>query len=143
MHVVADALTSLLAIVALLVGKYLGLTWFDPIMGIVGAVLIAVWAKGLIAVTSRILLDSDISKDFIEEIRDAIEADRDNRVTDLHLWKIDSDHYAALVSLVTHYPQPLAHYRSLLAAYPRIRHLTFEIHPAPGEPCVACGVDTT
>lgn len=138
MHVVADALTSMLAILALLVGKYWGLAWFDPMMGIVGAVLIAIWARGLITTTSRILLDSDISPGFLSEIQTAIEADRDNRVTDLHLWKIDSDHYAALVSLVTHYPQAIDHYRSLLKDYPRIRHLTFEINPAPGDPCIAC-----
>ncbi|MDJ0781423.1 MAG: CDF family Co(II)/Ni(II) efflux transporter DmeF [Desulfosarcinaceae bacterium] len=144
LHVLADALTSFLAILALLVGKFWGLEWFDPLMGIVGAVLIANWARGLIRTTSRILLDSDVSETLLGEIQAAIEADRDNRVTDLHLWKIDSDHYAALITLVTHYPQPAAHYRALLADYPRIRHVTVEINAAPGEPCVDVpGASTT
>ncbi|MEJ2640398.1 MAG: CDF family Co(II)/Ni(II) efflux transporter DmeF [Desulfosarcinaceae bacterium] len=138
LHVMADALTSLLAIFALLVGKYWGLAWFDPLMGIVGALMIALWARGLIAATSRILLDSDIDETLLREIQTAVEADRDNRVTDLHLWKIDSNHYAALISLVTHYPQPVDHYRSLLADFTRIRHLTVEVNRAPGKPCVDC-----
>jgi cation diffusion facilitator family transporter len=136
LHVMADALTSLLAIVALLVGKYWGLAWFDPLMGIVGALMIAIWARKLIAATSRILLDSDIDETLLSAVKTTVEADRDNRVTDLHLWKIDSDHYAALISLVTHYPQPVDHYRHLLVDFTRIRHLTVEIHRAPGEPCV-------
>jgi cation diffusion facilitator family transporter len=136
LHVMADALTSLLAIAALLVGKYWGLAWFDPFMGIVGALMIAFWARKLIAATSRILLDSDIDEALLKEIRAVVEADRDNRITDLHLWKIDSDHYAALISLVTHHPQPVDHYHRLLADFTRIRHLTVEINHAPGEPCI-------
>ncbi|PID76560.1 MAG: cation transporter, partial [Deltaproteobacteria bacterium] len=105
-HVLADAVTSLLAIIALLAGKFWGWHLLDPIMGIVGAVIITHWAYGLLARTGPILLDASADDDYLELVTEIIEKDSDNRVADCHIWKISPDHYAAIVSLVTHYPKP-------------------------------------
>jgi cation diffusion facilitator family transporter len=136
MHVMADALTSLFAILALVAGKWWAWTWLDPFMGIVGAGIISLWAYGLLHTTARILIDSDVSEGTLERIRRAIEADHDNRVVDLHAWKIDGNQMALLVSLVTHFPQRIPHYRGLLREFPAIRHVTFEVIQAPGPPCL-------
>lgn len=135
LHVIADALTSLLAIVALLTGKMLGWVWMDPMMGIVGAVLITRWSWGLMRDTSGILLDS-ASDGKIAAIRQAIEADADNRVTDLHIWQVGSHRFAAIVSIVTHFPQPPEHYKDLLRSFDELEHVSVEVNHAHGAPCV-------
>ncbi len=84
----ADALTSVFAIVALVAGRSLGWVWMDPVMGVVGAVVIARWSWGLLRDTSHVLLDAEIDLHRREEIASAIEAHDDNRVSDLHLWRI-------------------------------------------------------
>ena len=136
MHVLADALTSLLAIVALLSGKYFGWSWLDPMMGIVGAFIITRWAYGLIKQTSPILLDGNIDEGYYRAIKEAIEDDADNRITDIHVWKISADHYAAMISLVTHEPRPTEHYRKLLEPFTRLSHVTIEVFRCEGEPCI-------
>lgn len=136
-HVLADALTSVLAIVALLGGKVLGWTWLDPIMGLVGAVVITQWAYGLMRDSSAILLDSSASKATQSAIMTAIESELDNRITDLHVWYIGQTHLAASLSLVTHYPQPPEHYKQLLAQIPQLAHVVVEINPCHGQPCMA------
>jgi len=136
LHVMADALTSVLAIVALLTGKTLGWVWMDPAMGIVGAIVIGHWTYGLLRDTSRILLDGSIDEETQTQIREAIEADSDNRVADLHVWRVGANHMAAIISVVTHYPQSAEHYKSLLAGQSELAHVTVEVNFCEGAPCV-------
>jgi Co/Zn/Cd efflux system component len=89
--VLADALTSVLAIIALTAGKALGWIWMDPIMGVVGAAVIMRWSYGLLRNTGKILLDRDVSMETVATIYSTIEADSDNRVSDLHIWRIGSN----------------------------------------------------
>ena len=128
MHVLADALTSLLAILALFAGKYAGLNWLDPIMGIVGAIIITVWAVRLVKQTSPILLDASIEDKTKAEIVKAIESDQDNKVADLHIWKLGANDFAAIITLVTEHPQPVEHYKSLLADFTQLSHVTVEVN---------------
>jgi cation diffusion facilitator family transporter len=93
LHVLADALTSFLAIFALLTGKHFGWVWMDPLMGLVGAVVITRWSYGLLRDTSRILLDSEVDQETVEKVRSIIEADSDNLVADLHVWQNSPQHY--------------------------------------------------
>jgi cation diffusion facilitator family transporter len=89
LHVLADALTSLLAIVALITGKAFGWVWMDPIMGVVGALVISRWSYGLLIDTGKVLLDRDVNEEAVEEIRSIIESDSDNSISDLHVWRWD------------------------------------------------------
>ena len=136
LHVLADALTSLLAILALVSGKYFGWNWLDPVMGIVGAIIITRWSYGLLKQTGPILLDGSIDQAYQQRVRETIEADSDNRIVDLHIWKIGANHYAAIVSLVTHYPKNTVHYKQLLSDFHKLSHVTIEVHACEGEPCV-------
>lgn len=128
LHVLADALTSLLAIFALLVGKYLGAIWMDPIMGIVGAILVARWSIGLLKSTSAILLDEQASEQTRSKIRKAIEADADNHIVDLHLWTIGPGINAAIVSIVSRNPQQPDHYKRMISERTNLHHLSIEVH---------------
>jgi cation diffusion facilitator family transporter len=132
LHVLADALTSLLAIVALLAAKYFGLTWMDPFMGLVGAVLVARWSLGLLKATSGVLLDRSAAPEARAAVREAIERVDGNRVVDLHLWCIGLDLYAAALTVVTSTPRPPEHYKELLPKRLNIVHATVEVH-AVGE----------
>jgi cation diffusion facilitator family transporter len=136
MHVLADALTSLLAIFALLTGKALGWVWMDPIMGIVGALIISRWSYGLLLDTGKVLLDRDINAEVVEKIRSIVESDSDNRVADLHVWRVGSHHIAVILSIVTHYPKSPDHYKKLLADYDEMAHVTVEVIPCDGDPCL-------
>ena len=136
LHVMADALTSVLAILALLCGKLLGWIWMDAAMGIVGALVISRWAISLLRDTGRILLDSEIEEEKFEQVRKLVEADADNRVVDLHLWRMGSQHIGAIVALVTHYPQLPEHYKRLLSSMPEIAHMTVEVNVCQDEPCI-------
>ena len=117
-HVLADALTSLFAIVALLAGKYVGWTWLDPVVGIIGALVIARWAWGLLRDSGHILLDAAADEGTQAAITRAIESDADNRIADLHVWPLGPRHYAASLSVVTHDPRPPEHYKALLREIP-------------------------
>lgn len=128
LHVLADALTSVLAILALLAGKYYGLIWMDPLMGIVGAILVARWSLGLLNVTSGVLLDRQGAMHIRDAIKENIEEHDDNRVADLHLWSIGPNIYAIELSVVTHNPQPPDYYKSLLPAHFGIVHTNVEVH---------------
>jgi len=105
-HVLADAMTSLLAIFALLTAKYLGAIWMDPAMGIVGAALVTRWAWGLVRETSRVLLDHEADDEVRERVRRAIESRDGDRVTDLHLWSIGPGIRAATITIVSPDPEP-------------------------------------
>ena len=104
LHVLADALTSLLAIVALLCAKYLGFMWMDPAVGIIGAILVSSWSLGLLRTTSGILLDKQGPKSIRDRIRNSIEQDDDSQVTDLHLWSIGPNIYSVVIAIVAHDP---------------------------------------
>lgn len=136
LHVIADALTSLLAIIALVTGKYFGWFWMDPIMGIVGAVVILRWAYSLVTQTGKILLDYNLDKDFMTKIKAILESDSDTRLSDIHAWKLGSQKYAAIVSIVTHHPKAPDYYKGLLKSLTDIVHLTIEVHNCNDEPCI-------
>ena len=122
LHVLADAVTSILAILALSLGRFLGWNWFDPLMGVVGALVIARWSYGLLNETSAILLDKNIDKETEKEIRKRIEFDSDTRISDIHVWRVGPLDYAAIISLVTHHPRSTHITRILLTI--SIRFLT-------------------
>ncbi|MCG9696605.1 cation diffusion facilitator family transporter [Shewanella sp. Isolate11] len=126
-HVLADALTSLLAIGALLLGKYLGLGWFDPLMGIVGAVIITSWAWGLVKQTGPILLDASIDEQYVADVVKTIEQESDHQVSDIHVWPISADHHAAIISIVSHAPKDAEYFRQKLSRFSRLNHLTIEV----------------
>ena len=136
LHVLADALTSVLAIVALITGKAFGWVWMDPIMGIVGALIISRWSYGLLVDSGKVLLDRDVNEEAVREIRSIVESDSDNRVTDLHVWRVGSHHLSAIIAIVTHYPKPPDHYKKLLADYDEMAHVTVEVNPCEGDPCL-------
>jgi len=136
LHVMADALTSVLAIGALISGKYFGWHWLDPLMGIVGALVISRWAYSLVRETGGILLDGSINAATLGAIKEKIEGALDNRIADMHIWKVGPAHYAAILSIVTHYPQKIGYYKELLRDFPNLAHLTVEIHTCEGETCV-------
>jgi len=127
MHVIADALTSVLAIIALLAGRSYGLVWMDPLMGIVGAVIISRWAFALAKDTANILLDRETDQKLRTAIATAIEADADNRIVDLHVWRVNADQLSAVVSIVTHEPRAPDHYKSLVGDLTELVHLTIEV----------------
>jgi cation diffusion facilitator family transporter len=134
LHVLADALTSFLAIFALLSAKLFGLAWMDPLMGIVGAVLVTRWSWGLLRETSRVLLDYQAPAPLREAIRAAIESHADERVADLHVWSIGPAIYAAVVGLVTDAPKSAEFYKSLLPQDLGIVHVSVEVHPCSSPP---------
>ena len=134
-HVLADALTSVLAIVALVFGKLWGWNWLDPIMGIVGAVIIIRWSYGLLLQTSPILLDGSIDEEYQQGIKEAIERDSDNKISDIHVWRVGAHHYAAIIALVTHFPKPVEHYKNLLSNFDKLSHMTIEVNECREEPC--------
>jgi cation diffusion facilitator family transporter len=130
LHVLADALTSLLAIFALLAAKYYGLIWADPAMGIVGAVLVARWSLGLLRTTSVVLLDREGPDEVRDLIKRRIEEDENNRVTDLHLWAVGPRLYSAVVGVATDDPRPPDYYKRLLPHGLGVVHLVVEVHAA-------------
>ena len=134
LHVLADAATSLLAIVALLGGWIYGWAWLDPLMGIVGAILIAVWAKGLIVETAKVLLDREMDHPVVAEIREVVEVG-ETRITDLHVWRVGKRAYSCAMTILTHEPSlNAAVVREQLAIHEEIVHSTIEIHLCPNCP---------
>lgn len=133
LHVLADALTSLLAIFALLAGKYLGLNWMDPAMGIVGALLVARWSAGLLRDTSHTLLDRQAPEPLCDQLKHAIERHGHDRVTDLHLWSIGPGLHAAEIAVVTHDALTPGEVKARLPGDLRVVHATVEIHRCPGQ----------
>ncbi|HUC62638.1 MAG TPA: CDF family Co(II)/Ni(II) efflux transporter DmeF [Alphaproteobacteria bacterium] len=128
LHVLADGLTSLLAIFALSTGKYFGWVWMDPAMGIVGSVVIARWSYGLMRDTGLVLLDAQASPKLADGIRAAIESAPGDRVADLHVWRVGPGHFAAIVSVVTEQPRPAAEFKRRLAPWPELCHVTIEVN---------------
>ena len=132
LHVVADAFTSILAIAALLCGKFMHWTWLDPVMGLVGAVMIGTWTWSLLRETGGILLDSGADEELVAEIRDATEVDDDTRISDLHVWKVGPAKYACILALVAHKPQTLETYKNRLNVVHELVHVSIEINHCRG-----------
>ena len=134
-HVLADAATSVLAIAALAGGWLFGWAWLDPVMGIVGSVLVAVWAKSLIGETAKVLLDREMDHPVVEEIREVVEDPAlpgESRVTDLHVWRVGKAVYSCALTIVTHDPALTPEtVRRRLAIHEEIVHSTIEIHLCP------------
>ena len=130
-HVIADAATSVLAIVALAGGWLYGWSWLDPVMGIVGAALVAFWAKHLLAETGKVLLDREMDHPVVQEIRDAVESGADaghTQICDLHVWRVGRQSYSCALSLITHDATLTpARVREQLAVHEEIVHATVEI----------------
>ncbi len=127
MHVIADALTSVLAIAALALGSLYGWLWLDPLMGIVGAVIIAQWSWGLLKSSGAVLLDVlSESETLPDEIRGAIEGDGDH-ITDLHVWQVGPGHHAAIVAVLTPQPRDTAFYKERLSSLGELSHVTVEV----------------
>jgi cation diffusion facilitator family transporter len=134
-HVITDAATSVLAIFALLGGMLLGWNWLDPAMGIVGAALVAFWARGLIRDTGGVLLDREMHHPVVAEVKDAIRSHpdwaRSTGIADLHVWRVGRQRYACILSLVTDDPAvtPQA-VKAALAQHEELVHVTVEINPS-------------
>lgn len=124
-HVIADALTSVLAIAALLAGRYLGWVWLDPVMGIVGAMVIARWAWSLMGVTSAVLLDQT-DEHVADEIRELVEKPGDATITDLHVWRVGPEAHAAIVSVLGESTLNAESIRERLKPVHEVSHLTVE-----------------
>lgn len=127
LHVLADALTSVLAIVSLGVGRILGWSWPDAVVGLLGAVLVGRWALGLAHRSGGVLLDREAPAAVREQIRSAIETE-DSRIADLHVWSVGMDVYAAALSVVAHRPRSPEDYKAKLPASARVVHATVEVH---------------
>ena len=126
LHVLADALTSVLAIFALLAGKYAGLNWLDPVMGLVGAILVARWSVGLVRTTSRVLLDRQAPQHVRDAVRQLVE-ERGDEVADLHCWAVAPGKYALILAVVSDDPESATAYRTSLPSVLHVDHLTVEV----------------
>ena len=127
-HVLADAVTSVGAILGLLAGRFYGWAWMDALMGIVGGVMIARWSWGLLRDSGAVLLDVVPDPDLAEAIRGRLETDGD-RIADLHLWRVGPGHAAAIVSVVSDRPLPPAQYKARLGGLAGLSHVTVEVNP--------------
>lgn len=130
-HVLTDALTSVLAIFALFTAKYLHLVWMDPLMGIVGAILVIRWSIGLLQGTTTVLLDHQIPVAVRDNIVRILENYKDTRVSDLHIWSIGPGIYSSEVSVVTSYPSSPDYYKDLIPPETGVVHTTVEVHLCP------------
>lgn len=128
----ADALTSVLAIIALFGGKFFDWNWLDPVMGIVGAAVITHWGIGLLRQTSRVLLDREMDDPVVQEIREVIEGDGETVIADLHVWRVGPGKYACIIGLVTDHPEPPEHYKERLRVHEELVHITIEVHHCQG-----------
>lgn len=127
LHVVADALTSVLAIVALLCGRYLAWAWVDPVVAIVGALVILQWGAGLVRECGRQLIDLDPSTKHRDQVKAALEAVEGTRVVDLHLWRVGPKQLVCVVSVASRTPKTLGEYKALVVKAAPVDHLTVEI----------------
>lgn len=139
LHVLADALTSVLAIIALLSGKYYGWNWLDPVMGMVGALVIIHWSYSLMRETSPVLVDESIALQYKTAVKEKIESDADNRIADLHIWRVGPNHFAIIISLVSHTPKAPDYYKRLLRnviGINKFSHITIEVNECTDSACV-------
>jgi cation diffusion facilitator family transporter len=128
LHVVADALTSVLAIVALLAGRLYGWNWMDPVMGLVGAAIILRWSIGLVRTSGAVLLDTVPDRALADLVASRLETGGD-RLADLHLWRLGPGHVGLVAAIVADRPQPPEHYKARLDGIDGLSHVTIEVHP--------------
>ena len=127
-HVAADAATSVLAIGALIGGKYFSVGWLDPVVGIVGAALVAAWAAGLLRDTSRVLLDAEIDAPIVAKIRECVQRGAaDAQIQDLHVWRVGKGKYACVLEVATAQSASADDFRAVLSEHPELAHVTIEI----------------
>ena len=127
-HVLADALTSVFAIIALIGAKYFHINWLDPFMGLVGAALIIKWAASLLRETADILLEKEMDFPIANKIKELIETDGSTQICDLHLWKVASNKYACIIALVTGTNDTIEDYKARLKEIHELVHVTLEIN---------------
>jgi cation diffusion facilitator family transporter len=127
LHVLADAMTSVFAITALLAGRLYGWVWMDPVMGIVGALVIAHWSVGLLRSSGAVLLDTVPDGRLVASVKKRLEVGSD-RVSDLHLWRLGPGHVGVVASVVSDEPQGPEFYKARLAGLPGLSHVTVEVH---------------
>jgi cation diffusion facilitator family transporter len=132
-HVLADAAVSVLVLIGLTAGRQLGWVWMDPLMGIVGALVIANWSWGLLRTAGAVLLDMRPAGELARAITERVETGGTDRITDLHIWRVGPGHNAAVISLVSDEPAPPAAYKSRLAGIAGLSHVTVEVESCPGE----------
>ncbi|NGZ06931.1 MAG: CDF family Co(II)/Ni(II) efflux transporter DmeF [Magnetococcales bacterium] len=128
LHVLADALTSLTAIVALICGMTLGWIWMDPLMGIIGSIVIGVWSYGLIRDSAKTLMDAEDNFPLRNQVRQKFQEYGGCEIVDLHLWRVSPSSHACIISLITHHPQGADHYKSLLHGIGGLDHITVEVN---------------
>jgi len=128
-HVLTDAATSVLAIIALFGGKFWGASWLDPVMGLVGAVLVSIWAYSLLRDTGRVLLDAEMTAPVVEEIREVIsESPIKAQISDLHVWRVGKGKYACILSLVTDAGMSPEYFKNQLRIHKELVHISIEIN---------------
>jgi cation diffusion facilitator family transporter len=132
LHVLADAFTSVLAIVALSGGLWRGWAWLDPAVALLGAIVIGHWALGVLSGSAKALVDATADPSISQRIHDLVEADGDAKVSDLHVWQVGARAWSAAVSVVADRPLPAADYRARLGAIEPLRHVTVEVHRCSG-----------
>jgi cation diffusion facilitator family transporter len=131
LHVITDAATSVLAIFALVGGRFLGLRWLDPVMGIVGAMLVSIWAIGLLRDAGRALLDAEMDAPVVKEIKDVIaESPVKADICDLHVWRVGKGKYACILSLVTTGDVAPDYFKQQLTVHDELVHVTVEVNQA-------------
>ena len=128
LHVLADALTSILAIVALFFGKLLGWSFLDPVMGVVGAIVISRWSYGLMRDTGKVLLDYNYNDRISRQIKDAIESEGDAIIEDLHVWRMGPGHHGCIIALKTEGNQRITDFKRCLCDISELSHLTIEVN---------------
>ncbi|MDN5504518.1 MAG: CDF family Co(II)/Ni(II) efflux transporter DmeF [Comamonas sp.] len=129
LHVIADAATSVMAIAALLGGMLLGLAWLDSVMGLVGSVMVAAWALGLLRDSSRVLLDAEMDAPVVEEVREAIaQGPHPVNITDLHVWRVGKSHYACIIAVEGAATVTPDHIRQLLSVHEELSHVSVEVN---------------
>ena len=127
-HVLADAATSVLAIAALIGGKYLGASWLDPVMGLVGTILVGRWALGLLRDTGRVLLDAEMDAPVVAEVREIVrDLPQPTSLRDLHVWRVGKGKYACIVSIETDAELTALAIREQLAVHDELVHVTVEV----------------
>ena len=129
-HVMADALTSVLAIIALAAGHFLGIVWLDPMMGLIGAAVILSWSSTLVRKAGAVLVDAAPDTRLIEDVRADLEIDGD-RVSDLHVWRLGPGHLGVIAAIVSDRPLPPNVYKRRLAGFPSLAHVTIEVNACP------------
>jgi cation diffusion facilitator family transporter len=131
-HVVADALTSVFAIAALAAALWLGWVWLDALVGVIGAVVIGVWAWGLMKQSAAVLLDREMDHPLAQEVREAVESDGDAKVADLHVWRVGRESFAAEVCIVADVPLAPSVYRDRLRQHEELVHVSIEVNRCLG-----------